>query len=299
MNKKLLFVFSLILCMSVILCACETPYNPPESTETVITETPEPTPTPEPECIVFAGQPEYFEKTQKYFSEDLGCNIKVYETIDQIDDSLNIVGLIAITDEVSPKLLKIAENAKAVVCTKQDISPNGFSVIRLSGSDNADAEFLDAAIAYPYHDTPVRFIAMFEYSDKLATVYDSYYDQGKIFSKERYAPGETPASEWLLGKLNDKYIEGMIDAIICETPELAKAACDIMLSLNWSNTEVFCAADSNELRTYAQQHPKLMAIRVGTNSEAVDDAILNEIKGLFDGKANETVPVLSGVIVSE
>lgn len=297
MNKKLLFVLSLILCMTMILCACET--NSPVSTEEIDIETPTPEPTPGPEYIVFVGQPEYFENTQKYFSEEAGYNVETYENIDQVDESLNIVGLVAVTDEITSKLSAIAENAKTVVCTKQDISPNGFSVIRLTDDgDNTGEKFLNAAIEYPYHDTPVRFIAMFENADKLAAVYDSYYAEGMIFPKERYAPGETPASEWLTGKLA-KYVEGAIDAIVCETPELAITACDILLGLNWSNTEVFCSSDSDELKVYAQKYPKLMAIRVGLDIGAADDAISTELKGLFDGKSNETVSISSGVIISE
>lgn len=127
---------------------------------------------------------------------------------------------------------------------------------------------LEAAMAYPPHDPPVRLIALFETKDgKTATAYQALVDAGKIFPKETYlaAGNDKQPKAWMDDKLTH-YYAGMMDAVFAEDSKLAAAALDSLDAGKRDDMEVFSIGLSEEVLKRMQSEPEVYVQVVGANS---------------------------------
>ncbi len=127
---------------------------------------------------------------------------------------------------------------------------------------------LEATLAYPPHDTPVRLIALFESKGgQAATAYETLKSAGKVFPKETYVAegNKTDAKAWLEGKLKS-YPAGTIDAIFAEDETLALAALDTLEAGKRTDMEVFTIGLSGQVLTRMQGNPDIFAQAAGANS---------------------------------
>ncbi len=162
--------------------------------------------------------------------------------------------------------LSALDKPMAVFEAQKGSVPEGISHLYYESDGELDMA-LNAALAYPPHDTPVRLILMFKSVDSPAyAAYQKLYDEGKIFPKEIYIASdeESGAGEWLTEKL-DGYVEGMLDAVFAEDVSLAISACDALTALKRADMEVFCPGVSQELITRMQSAPEVLAQAVGRN----------------------------------
>lgn len=124
---------------------------------------------------------------------------------------------------------------------------------------------IDATLSYPPHDAPVRLILLFESGESPAKLaFDQKYDEGWVFPKAVYTASgaEQDAGAWLTGVL-DSYVEGMVDAVFAETPELAAAAGDALFALGRADMEVFCPGVTPDVLARMATAPDVFAQAVG------------------------------------
>lgn len=122
------------------------------------------------------------------------------------------------------------------------------------------ADTLDAAIAFPPHDTPVRMLGLFSSKEGAAyTTWSEYVSEGKIFVKGVYDAScdNGTAAEWLEKKLQS-YYPGMIDCVFCETAADALAASELLLGAGRDDMEIFSAEYSDALYEAMRLSPGLI-----------------------------------------
>ena len=162
--------------------------------------------------------------------------------------------------------LEALQKPAAVFDAHKGSAPAGLSYMNY-GPDAELTMALDAALAYPPHEAPVRLILLFESADSPAyAAYQQLYSEGKIFPKEVYIASDeqTGAGEWLTGKLGG-YVEGMLDAVFAEDTALAINAYDALASLSRSDMEVFCPGVTPDIVKRMEQGPDVFAQGIGRN----------------------------------
>ena len=169
----------------------------------------------------------------------------------------------AVTDYAA---LEGVEKPVAVFDAHKGSAPAGLSYLNYQ----PDAEMtmaLDAALAYPPHEAPVRLILLFNSADSPAyAAYQQLYNEGKIFPKEVYIASDeqTGAGEWLTEKLGG-YVEGMLDAVYAEDTALAISAYDALSALSRTDMEVFCPGVTPDIVKRMEQGPDVFAQGIGRN----------------------------------
>ena len=160
-----------------------------------------------------------------------------------------------------------ASNAGLPVCvfeTGRTSVPDGASHIYYTPDGEAEMA-LEAALAYPPHDPPVRLILLFESRESAAYhEYEALYAQGKIFPKEVYiaSESETDVQTWMTERLDD-YVEGMLDGVFADSETLAGDAFDVLQPIGWHNTEVFCAGCDAGVKARMEAAPEVFAQAAG------------------------------------
>ncbi len=143
---------------------------------------------------------------------------------------------------------------------------------------------LDAAIAYPPHDTPVRLIALLEKKGSPAD--DAFREgmkMGRVFPKAtHYGTDKQKALNFMEDQL-DAYVEGTVDAVYAENEQLARAALDALSVRSRTDMEVFCVpagALSEQRRLYEKwTFPVLM----GADLFAVGEGRAKALAALMNG----------------
>lgn len=152
------------------------------------------------------------------------------------------------------------------------------------------ATALDAAIAYPPHDTPVRQISLFESKKTPAyTAYKTYLDQGKIFPKELYiaAGNKTAPTAWLTSKLKG-YYAGMLDAIFADSEKLVLSAMDALEAKKRDDMTVFCTGITEAIAARMKANPEVFVQAVGPNVYFAGVLNLRIAAGMIKGSSPAT-----------
>lgn len=183
----------------------------------------------------------------------------------------------------------LARGVPVVVFAPEDAAvPAGAVCVRaLTGAAATDA--LEAAIAYPPHDTLVRLLALFETRESDArTAWQAGVEAGRVYVKGVYyvAEAEETAGEWMAGRL-EAYYEGMVDGVYAETAGLAVAAAEAMLAAGRADMEIFCADCNDALLALMEAHPALIPFAYGVDEAAAAQACLALAERLIAGETVE------------
>ncbi|MDO4565280.1 MAG: hypothetical protein Q4C04_06670 [Clostridia bacterium] len=284
--KKLALIMGIML----TLCGCglfsgETASPAPTAEQTEVspsTPTPVPTlaPTPTPEPKV------YVSVENEQFASELSERGLSNTTPDLSYEGRKIVvlqgeGLIQARLEYM-----LAAGAEVIVCGGESAVSEGVTLIPYEPSTTAQ-ELIDACLSYPPHDTPVRLLGMFETEDsELKTLWNERVDEGKILVKGVYyaTDEEQTAEEWLADML-DQYVEGMLDAILCETEEQAIAAASALVEAQRKDLlEVFALEFFGDYRSFEPYLAGWIDVDWATAADSAFAAVSALIEG---GEAGE------------
>ena len=230
--------------------------------EPVVTATPEPTAVPLPPhiALVFSGAEDSFREAVKRngeyeYSEDMLDALPVSENLKAVFVYLDI-------KEDAEKLPAVTGAGVPVIVYNRCGAelPEGIVSIENadSGAESAE-EAMEAAIAYPPHDTPVRLFGVFASQDSdAAAVWKDYIDQGKVLSKGVYTGDVSEElTSWFEKKLG-AYYPGMVDAVFCEGPEYAEKLAEEMALFTRDDFEIFTVGISEKLTALAAQYPRVL-----------------------------------------
>lgn len=206
-------------------------------------------------------------------AQSMGVVVTTTAAGDQFDAALgeaaqNADALVAFLPRAAQDYTALSALGKpvAVYETRQGSVPADMSHLYYVPDGELEAA-IDATLAYPPHDAPVRLILLFESGESPAKLaFDQKYDEGWVFPKAVYtaAGAEQDAGAWLTGVL-DSYVEGMVDAVFAETPELAAAAGDVLFALGRTDMEVFCPGVTPDVLARMATAPDVFAQAVGRN----------------------------------
>lgn len=300
MNKKIILLF-LSLALG-ICCACQTGVNVSDDIiETpAVMDTPAPTPTPTPKPFVLIA-PEgdaskAFIRGAQAQAEALGIDLEIRSVPDTLAALKQAEGYTAIImrSDVAPELIPDVTAPLCVAFTSEvsvkDAS-RSYSVIQFDTSKAIETLF-NAAIEYPPHDTPVRFIALFESQESPGSVYyDELFMQGMVLPKETYYGGEKNPETWLREKL-DRYYDGMVDGIVAENEDLGLAALNVLEGARRGDMEVFMIGASETALSRMAHNPEIFAAAIGTD-EAFAGKLAVQIASAMLNGAPPTVETLS------
>ncbi|MDO4573364.1 MAG: hypothetical protein Q4C13_08335 [Clostridia bacterium] len=147
----------------------------------------------------------------------------------------------------------------------QDV-PEDIPALTYSSAGAAEAS-LDAAIAYPPHDTPVRLFGLFSDRGSAAhAAWSAAVEAGRVFVKATYyaAEAETEFAAWLEDRLAKVY-PGMLDGIYAETASLAVQATDALAAMGRTDIEVFAAEAGDAVLTKMLEYPGILVSATGAN----------------------------------
>lgn len=148
-----------------------------------------------------------------------------------------------------------------------------------------ESGIIDAAIAFPPHDTPVRMFGLFSSKEGAAYgTWSEYTSAGKIFSKGVYeaVTSEKDLDAWLTEKLAS-YYPGMIDCIFAETAADALTAAEVLEREGRDDMEIFCAEYSDGLYGKMQAAPELVCGIASVDAESALSAAMEMAEGLLSG----------------
>lgn len=164
--------------------------------------------------------------------------------------------------------------------------------VRYAVTAPSDAQqALDAAIAYPPHDTPVRLFGVFETADgEAARIWNEQIANGRVLSKGTYGLTEEKKSleEWFSAKLK-AYYPGMVDAIFVETPTLAVQLAEWMLVAERDDFEIFTVGTDAALLQAMREHPRLLPSVVETDDALAAKHCAQLLSQLLTGAAPQDV----------
>lgn len=147
---------------------------------------------------------------------------------------------------------------------------------------------LEAAIAYPPHETPVRLIGLFASETSPGyTVWKEAAATGRVYSKAEFFLNDSElqaASVWFAEQL-DKFYPGMIDGVYAETGELAIAAIHQLRGRPREDMEVFsCSSDADADLSLSS----LMPVVVGADLYKAGELSYEAASALLQGKTVES-----------
>ena len=165
-------------------------------------------------------------------------------------------------------------------------------VYTFSAAGNGCETFLDAAIAFPPHDTPVRLTGIFaNESSPLRQAYAQYEDAGKILPKGEFYLSTLPAGDvsalqtWLAEHL-EAYPEGALDAFVVEDGAAALAVSQALAqSGRKDKAEVFALDFGSDLLTEMRAHPNILAMCYGPNDYRMGSLCAADIPAALSGSA--------------
>ncbi len=278
MKHPFFIALALLCCCLALPClACgESGVLPPlETPAPTPTATPTPTPTPQPVVAVWAdGEANAFFEGVAAAAED-GVRTTLVpggaEAFSAFPFEGSCAALCCLTEpepDYAP-LLALSGRGVPVLCyaTAGQTVPEGLFAVRYDAAGAAEAA-MEALLAYPPHDTPVRVIGLFSSREGDAfSVFSEYADAGKLLTKGVYAQSDkgADAPEAALEGLLKKYYPGMLDAFYAETPALALAAADALSALGRDDAEVFCSSADEALLAGMLEKPALLAVAAGEN----------------------------------
>lgn len=256
--------------LMLLACAC-TPRAPAATPSPAAP--PPPTPSPSPVPVIAVAVPAFEEGFYAGFAlgaDASGAEIRTVSA--DAADALAFPGrgvLVAALSEAEPDyepyfslmtrgipVLLIAPGGQRV--------PDGIPYIGYL-AEGAARLALDAALAYPPHDTPVRMLGLF--SDKSSDAYAAFQaaaKDGRVFRKDAFTGDSVEADAWMQKKLA-AYYPGMLDCIYAETPELALAAHAALHHAGRDDVELFTAAVSDALLSAMRDDALLLPMAAGWN----------------------------------
>lgn len=309
MKKKACICIALLLC-SALLSACglvapagPTPEPTPSPTPTPV---PTPTPSPTPAPVIAVAAPEAAVRFVAAALSDIyavrlvtgGAAALSREAFD--GQAAAVVYWTGEDGEAEAVRALLERNVAVVVFAPEDAEvPEGAVCVRAMHGDAADL-VLDAAIAYPPHDMPVRLFGMFESKESAAySSWQAAVAEGRVFVKSVYYASEAnaDAAEWMTGRL-EKYYAGMADGILAETAEMAVAAAEAMLAANRTDMEIFCVDSNSDLLALMQTHPALVVAAFGADEAAAAAACMDLAAQLLGGERPADISLEAALITS-
>ena len=259
----------------------------------VVTATPEPTAVPLPPhiALVFSDADSSFREIVKR-STEYEYSENMLESV-SVPENLKAVFVYLDKKEDAKKLQKAVETGVPVLVYNRCGAELPESVVTIEnaslGLENAK-EAMEAAIAYPPHDTPVRLFGVFSSENsEAANVWQDYIAQGKVLSKGVYSgdlSGEF--TEWFEKKL-EAYFPGMVDAVYCENPEYAAEIAKIMALHTRDDFEIFMTGSSEELTELAMQYPRILPLVGKYHDDSAAAAAADLIDTVIQGGTAENV----------
>ncbi|MDD3400896.1 MAG: hypothetical protein PHT58_04610 [Eubacteriales bacterium] len=178
--------------------------------------TQQPTPTPAPQVLVMSDNDDFAMEIAT------SCGAIPTHAADDLTGGRLIVVLQGGYADLAGELVNA--NAEVIVCSTENVVAAGAIAVPYQGADRTN-ELVEGLLSYPPHDTPVRLLGLFSSeTSALKALWNTNVDAGKIFVKGVfYDGGDNTVDKWMSDML-DKYADGMLDGILCETQAQAKAA---------------------------------------------------------------------------
>ena len=250
--KRLLGMVLLLLIMVGCTPAVPRQTPMPVQTEPEVVATPEPNPTPAPVQVLLVADCSAQEAAEFFFGAAQSAQAEGWRLSTHAGDGFadavlheKYDGILALIthEDTSVDALSVAVRAGVYVAIANMHQHEPVPGISCAYYDTTQAasDALDAAIAYPPHDTPVRLIALLE--QKSSPADDAFREgvkRGRVFPKAtHYETAKQKARDFMEDQL-DRYVEGTIDAVYAENEQLARAALDALSTRNRTDMEVFC-----------------------------------------------------------
>ena len=273
--KKALSIVALALC-AALFAACQ-PNTAPDVTR-VPTQQPTSAPTaaPKPMLYVLAGESKTLFAEAATAEHSALYGVERIRSLDELpsDSGGGSAVLLWYLEEAldSQTASALGERGFTLVVYDPDGlgAPEGVNCIR-GDAGSAESEMLEACLAYPPHDTPVRLFGVFRQKDSQAhRLWNDAADAGKIFVKSTYYENgaDGSVSDWIKGRL-EKYFPGMMDGIYVESASAAVEIVKALTEAGREDMEVFCTESSAELYLLSQQYPTIVPLLYGMDDQAM------------------------------
>lgn len=264
--------------------------------------TPTPTPTPAPIRVLAVTDCDETEAAGFFEAIELAAAstgwVMEYKANAMAESLAGYDGIIALRTSQSTSiapLTALKQNGAAVSII--DIS-NAYE--QASGIAYASYEYesgfealFETALNYPPHDTPVRFLAILNgEGSELDVLYQNGIKEGKVFNRaSMYLNGEGSAQEAVkefMDKYLNKFIAGMLDCILVEDFEAAKAVIAVLNEKGRDDAEVFTLITGNveEGRSLLQRYVFPVALGANVNAETAKQ--VENLKSMLNGGEGES-----------
>ncbi len=297
-TKKWIALVIFVVTLIVALCAAymiarQDIYIPPENTAATAAPSaaPEPTEPPLPPLVacVMDGADEAFRAAL-----DSVAGIDLMETSLQELSGMAEVDLavlyLAAPPEDTAQIAALLERGIPVLAYNRTGAelPDAVTEIGWKVAAPATAEAaLEAAIAYPPHDTPVRMFGVFERTDGAAyAAWTAAVDGGRILNKGVFAPGKGTLAAWIAERLEEFY-PGMVDAAFVESPAQAAELAAAMIAQERDDFEIFTVGSDAALAGLAAEHPGILPSGASVDDEAAAQACVAALGEILAGKTPE------------
>jgi hypothetical protein len=287
----------IVLFLFLMGCVPVVPRQTPVPSQTAqeIAETPAPSPTPAPVEVLFVADCSSQEAADFFFGAAQSAQAEGWRISTQAGDGFadaisleKYDGILAlITREDTPiDVLSSAIRAGAHVAIADMLRREPIPGSSYAYYDTAQAASmtLDAAIAYPPHDTPVRLIALLEQKGSPADdVFREGVKRGRVFPKAtHYGTDKQNVLNFMEDKL-DAYVEGTIDAVYTENEQLARAALDALSARSRSDMEVFCVPTGTLSEQRGLYEKWTFPVLMGADLFAVGEGRAKALAALMNG----------------
>ena len=309
------YVYILVCCLlmtgAFFIPACSAVPTPATSEEASVSvtlspvpATPAPTATPVPDPVIYL-----------YGEEDTWFPDCCYDAVRDTYKAETVVSFTQVDAYPGDKVLVVYGKEPGKAGLVNDALSAGVPVIFVSlpfdsiaGNVNIRMDLpkvsdtIEAAIAFPPHDTPVRMFGLFSSMEGTAySVWSEYTAAGKIFSKGVYEASteEYDTDAWLTKKLSS-YYPGMIDCIFAETAADALAAAEVLEREGRDDMEIFCAEYSDALYAKMLSAPEVVCGIASADAETALKAAMTTAEEILSGAANtETDRYIPACILSQ
>ncbi len=271
----------------------EKPSPNPSSDIVTVTLSPAPTaapsPTPAPQVFVMGDDGDFIDNLAEK------CGAVAVQTVENTNGGRLIVVLQGSFATIEQAEALASMGAQVVLCSAEQVNAENAIVIPFEAGEHSE-ELLDALLSFPPHDTPVRLLGLFS-SDMsgLKTIWNKRVEEGKIFSKGvHYDSDAEESSEVWIGRMLEKYVEGMFDGIICETREQAAlVAAALEGAARKDRLEVFTLSWSGPLSPFVLGYVGPDWVSASNSAAAVVTAILT------DAPVENPSPFTDKVVIGE
>ncbi len=275
--------------------------------------TPTPAPTPQPVIAVFgaADQPEFCAGMAEAADGNAAYELTFIdggvEALSDYAPAADAVAVLYLAEppETLPKanvplfvydasgaFLRLAQTpapsaddvpSPSLAAEKTPFPADGVSFLTYDGS-YCPLYALEAALAYPPHEAPVRLLGLFSGKESDAyALWQAASDGGRVFDKASYfLSDKQSAADWMTEQLGAFY-PGMLDGVYAETAALAVAAVDALAESGRTDMEVFCAAADSFALVGMRAHPDLFVSAFGANLRLAGQTCLGYAEALLSG----------------